>query len=70
LNSYSGRLNAMISFGYPYYLYDAPRIPTYVNAWSTIDAMQEAVVDLLLGREGWNRSSPVDAFAGAPDARY
>jgi len=23
---------AMICFGYPYYLYDAPRVPTYINA--------------------------------------
>lgn len=60
----------MISFGYPYYLYDAPRVPTYINAWATMDGMQEAVVDLLLGRAEWNRTSPVDAFAGAPDARY
>ncbi len=60
----------MISFGYPYYLYDAPRAPTYINAWATMDPMQEAVVDLLLGRAEWNRKSPVDAFSGAPDARY
>ncbi|SPF80263.1 glycoside hydrolase family 3 protein [Pseudoprimorskyibacter insulae] len=60
----------MVSFGYPYYLYDAPRVPTYINAWATMDEMQTAVVDLLLGRGNWNRNSPVDAFAGAPDARY
>ena len=60
----------MISFGYPYYLYDAPRVPTYVNAWATMDGMQEAVIDLLMGREVWNTNSPVDAFDGAPDARY
>lgn len=59
----------MISFGFPYYLYDAPRVPTYVNAWSTMDAMQEAVVDLLLGRAEWQGKSPVDAFV-TPDARY
>lgn len=60
----------MVSFGYPYYLYDAPRVPTYVNAWATMDAMQQAVVDLLLGRGEWNRNSPIDAFDGCPDARY
>ena len=60
----------MISFGYPYYLYDAPRVPAYVNAWATMEPMQEAVVDLLLGRAEWNRNSPIDAFAGAPDAIY
>jgi len=33
---------AMISFGYPYHLYDAPRVPTYINAYCTIDEMQAA----------------------------
>lgn len=60
----------MISFGYPYYLYDAPRVPCYVNAWATMDGMQEAVIDLLLGRTPWNNDSPIDVFADAPDARY
>lgn len=59
----------MISFGFPYYLYDAPRVPTYVNAWATMDPMQEAVVDLLLGRADWAGTSPVDAFV-TPDARF
>lgn len=61
---------AMISFGYPYFLYGAPRMPTYINAYATMDDMQQAVLDLLLRRHEWNRSSPVDPFAGAPDARY
>ena len=60
----------MISFGYPYYLYDAPRAPTYVNAYTTMVPMQQAVVDCLMGRADWNRNSPVDAFCGLPDARY
>ena len=61
---------AMISFGYPYYLYDAPRVPTYVNAFSTMDTMQAAVVDCMLGRAPWAKTSPVDAFCGLEDARY
>ena len=61
---------AMISFGYPYYLYDAPRVPTYINAYATIDSMQAAVVECLLGRAPWNRHSPVDPFCGLEDARY
>ena len=59
----------MISFGFPYYLYDAPRVPTYINAWATMDGMQEAVLDLLLGRAAWQGKSPVDAFV-TPDARF
>ncbi len=61
---------AMISFGYPYLLYDAPRVPTYVNAWSTLETVQRAVVACLLGRAPWNRHSPVDPFCGMEDARY
>jgi beta-N-acetylhexosaminidase len=60
----------MISFGYPYYLYDAPRMPAYVNTYATMPSMQAAVVDCLMGRADWNRTSPVDAFCGLPDARY
>jgi len=61
---------AIISFGYPYYLYGAPRAPVYINAYCTIDEMQAAVVDLLLGRHSWNRNSPVDPYCGVEDARY
>jgi beta-N-acetylhexosaminidase len=60
----------MISFGYPYYLYDAPRAPTYINAYSTTDTMQRAVVEALLGNHAWNTNSPVDPFAGDEQARY
>ena len=60
----------MISFGYPYYLYDAPRAPTYINAYCTTETMQRAVVEALLGNRQWNRHSPVDPFAGDEQARY
>ncbi|TBC11519.1 glycoside hydrolase family 3 protein [Rhizobium ruizarguesonis] len=36
--------SVMISFGHPYHLYDAPRVPAYINAYSTMDSVQEAVV--------------------------
>jgi beta-N-acetylhexosaminidase len=61
---------AMISFGYPYMLYDAPRVPCYINAYATMPTMQSAVVDCLLGRAAWNTASPVDPFCGLEDARY
>ncbi|WP_162246322.1 glycoside hydrolase family 3 protein [Rhizobium sp. Root1204] len=60
----------MVSFGHPYYLFDAPRVPTYVNAYSTIEAAQEAVVRKLTGAEEFAGVSPVDAFCGLPDAHY
>jgi beta-N-acetylhexosaminidase len=60
----------MISFGHPYYLYDAPQVPTYINAYSNIEACQAAVVERLTGNAPFTGKSPVDAFAGAPDAQY
>ena len=61
---------AMISFGYPYLLYDAPRVPTYINAYSTLESVQRAVLECLLGRAEWNGHNPVDPFCGLEDARY
>jgi beta-N-acetylhexosaminidase len=60
----------LVSFGYPYLLYDAPRMPTVINAYATTETMQRAVADLLLGNGQWNRNSPVDPFCGLEDARY
>lgn len=60
----------MISLGYPYMLYDAPRMPAYINAYSTTDSMQLAVARALLGKVPWNLNSPVDAFCGLQDAKY
>ncbi len=61
---------ALISFGYPYYLYDAPRMPCVVNAYATMDTMQRATLDCLLGRAPFLGQSPVDPFCGLPDARF
>ena len=61
---------AMVSFGYPYYLYDAPRMPAYVNAYCTSDEMQAAALDCMMGVKPFAGTSPVDAFCGLGDARY
>ncbi len=61
---------ALISFGYPNYLYDAPRLPCVVNAYATMDSMQRATVDCLLGRAEFQGKNPVDPFCGQPDAHY
>jgi beta-N-acetylhexosaminidase len=61
---------ALVSFGYPYYLYDAPRLPCVVNAYATMDTMQRATLDCLLGRAPFQGTNPVDPFCGQPDARY
>jgi beta-N-acetylhexosaminidase len=60
----------MVSFGHPYYLFDAPRVKTYINAYAAIEDAQEAVVNKMLGNEPFEGVSPVDAFCGLPDARY
>ena len=60
----------MVSFGHPYYLRDAPRVPTYVNAYSTIEASQQAALSCIIGNQPFTGVSPVDAFAGAPDAEF
>ena len=61
---------AMISFGYPYMLYDAPRAPCMINAYATMPSMQAAVLECLLGRAPWQGRSPVDPFCGLEDARF
>ena len=60
----------MVSFGHPYHLYDAPRVPAYINAYSTMDSVQAAVVDCMLGRKPFAGTNPVDPFCGLEDARY
>ena len=60
----------MVSFGHPYCLFDAPRVPTYINAYTTVEAAQAAVVKKLLGEEPFTGESPVDPFCGLPDAMY
>jgi beta-N-acetylhexosaminidase len=60
----------LVSFGQPYYLYDAPRMPCVVNAYTATEPVQRAVVRKLLGEEPFTGVSPVDAFCGLPDARY
>jgi beta-N-acetylhexosaminidase len=59
-----------ISFGHPYYLYDAPRVPCLINAYTPTPDIQRAVVDKLLGRSRFTGRSPVDAFCGLADAHF
>ncbi|EYR83772.1 glycoside hydrolase family 3 protein [Shinella sp. DD12] len=61
---------AMLSFGFPYYLYDAPRMPTNVNAYNSTEDMQRAVLACILGDAPFVGSSPVDPFCGLQDARF
>jgi beta-N-acetylhexosaminidase len=60
----------MVSFGHPYLLYDAPKVPVYINAYSPLLAVQRAVVDGLLGRLEFNSDAAVDPFCGLEQLRY
>ncbi len=61
---------ALVSFGHPYYLYDAPRMPCLINAYTATKPIQQAVLRKLLGQEPFTATSPVDATCGLPDAMY
>lgn len=60
---------AMISVANPYHLQDAPRIRTYINAYTPITPALEAALDILTGDLAPTGKSPVDPFCGLPDAR-
>ena len=60
----------MISFGFPYYLYDAPRVPAYINAYGSSEALQAAVVEAIMGRQAFSGKSPVDPFVGSDQGKY
>jgi beta-N-acetylhexosaminidase len=60
----------MVSLGFPYYLHDAPRVPTYVNAYGSNEDMQAAVVEALMGRTPFSGVSPVDPFCGSEQGKY
>ena len=60
----------MISFGYPYYLHDAPRVPAYINAYGSSEALQSAVLEALMGRAPFAGQSPIDPFVGSDQGRY
>jgi beta-N-acetylhexosaminidase len=57
------------SFGQPYYLYDAPNVSTYVNAYSSLADQQVELVRRLVGEAAFTGVSPVDAFCGLEQAR-
>jgi beta-N-acetylhexosaminidase len=50
---------AIISFGTPYYLHDAPECRTMINAYSPTVTSQRAVVEALMGRSPFKGRSPV-----------
>ena len=71
MNQYPREIpTALLSFGQPYYLYDAPQMATCINAYSAIAPVQEEVVRRIAGNESFAGKSPVDAFCGQEQLRY
>ena len=59
----------MISTAYPYHLFDAPMVKTYVNAYAGTADFRAAVMDKLMGRSPFRGVSPIDPFCGREDTR-
>ena len=59
----------MISTAYPYHLFDAPMLKTYINAYAGTPDYRQAVMDKLMGRSAFKGISPVDPFCGREDTR-
>lgn len=54
----------MISTAYPYHMFDAPMIPTFINAYSGTPDFCEAIMEKIMGRSEFKGISPVDPFCG------
>ncbi|MCM1193557.1 MAG: glycoside hydrolase family 3 protein [Acetatifactor muris] len=54
----------MISTAYPYHLFDAPMIGTYINSYSGKPDFCQAVMDKITGKSPFYGVSPVDPFCG------
>ncbi len=59
----------MISTAYPFHLFDAPMIKTYINAYAGTDIFRKAVMDKIMGRSSFTGVSPVDPFCGREDTK-
>jgi beta-N-acetylhexosaminidase len=60
----------LISFGQPYYLYDAPNFSTYVNAYCPLEDSQRELARRLAGELGFTGKSPIDPFCGLDQLRW
>lgn len=60
----------MISFGWPYHLYEANRIHGYINAYMAHPETQRIVIDAMMGKTAFKGVSPVDPFCGLDPAYF
>ncbi|MBD8931926.1 MAG: glycoside hydrolase family 3 protein [Ruminococcus sp.] len=54
----------MISTAYPFHLFDAPMIDTYINSYSGSPEFIQATMEKIMGRSEFCGVSPVDALCG------
>lgn len=62
--------SVLISFGQPFYLFDAPNCRTAINAYSALPDAQVEVARRLVGEAPFTGTSPVDPFCGLEQARW
>ncbi|MDD7973135.1 glycoside hydrolase family 3 protein [Roseinatronobacter alkalisoli] len=55
-----------VSLGSPFLTFHVPDCPTFVNAYSAVMPVQQAVVDALTGKIAFKGRSPVDTNCGLP----
>ena len=60
----------MISTGYPYHLFDAPMVETFINAYSSEPQYRLAVMEKIMGRSEFKGVSPVDPYCGREYLKY
>lgn len=60
----------LISFGQPYYLYDAPNFGTYINGYCSLPSSQRELVGRLNGEVAFTGKSPVDPFCGEEQLKW
>lgn len=58
----------MVSIDNPYHLIDAPRIATYINAYTSEEIVVDTLVEKLVGESEFKGVSPINAFAGIYNA--
>ena len=54
----------MISTAYPFHLFDAPMVKTYINAYSGNVEFIQTVMDKIMGRSEFTGVSPADPLCG------
>lgn len=60
----------MIGLGYPYHLFDAPMVDTFINAYSNEPQYRRAIMDKIMGRSAFKGVSPVDPYCGKDYLKY